>query len=127
VDPAEGCVHVEFIDTLKVPQFQEFLERVIDLYRDKGKIIMILDNARAHHAKFLQPFLEKVKDILELMFFPPYSPNLNPIEHFWKFMCKNVTHNTFFSTFQKFLEALSNFFNKFKLPSTDISSLCRII
>ncbi|MFQ6119146.1 MAG: transposase [Methanosarcinales archaeon] len=44
----------------------------------------------------------------------PYSPNLNPIERFWKFMRKKVTHNTFFETFEQFLEALKTFFQKFK-------------
>ena len=126
VEPFTGRVYGNFIDTLKAPQFQEFLEKVIKFHEDKGKIYMILDNARAHHAKILEPFLEKVKDKLELVFLPPYSPNLNPIERFWKFMRKKVTHNTFFSTFEKFLEALKSFFNKFKFPSAEIMSLCRI-
>lgn len=126
LEPRKGRVYVEFIDTLKAPQFQEFLEAVINFYGKQGKILMVLDNARAHHAKFLKPFLKKVEDKLELLFLPPYSPNLNPIERFWKFMRKKVTHNTFFSTFHKFLEALNNFFSKFKLPSPQLVSLCRI-
>ena len=35
---------------------------------------MILDNIKIHHAKLLKPFLEDVKDRLELMFLPQYSP-----------------------------------------------------
>lgn len=126
LDPQKGRVYVEFIDTLKAPQFQEFLEGVIKFYREAGKIVMVLDNARAHHAKFLKPFLEEVKDKLELVFLPPYSPNLNPIERVWKFMRKKVTHNTFFSTFTKFLEVLKSFFNRFKSLAPELISLCRI-
>lgn len=44
---------------------------------------MILDNARAHHAKLIQSFLEENKSRLELIFLPPYSPELNLIEGLW--------------------------------------------
>lgn len=44
---------------------------------------MILDNAKIHHAKLLKPFLEDFKDRLELMFLPPYNPELNLIEGLW--------------------------------------------
>ncbi|MBE0340366.1 hypothetical protein E4V51_03100 [Paenibacillus sp. 28ISP30-2] len=40
---------------------------------------MILDNSRIHHAAGLQPFL-KEHPRLRLVFLPPYSPNLNPVE-----------------------------------------------
>lgn len=45
----------------------------------KGKIVMVLDNARIHHAKLLQPFLLENKDRLQLEFLPSYSPKINLI------------------------------------------------
>ena len=41
-----------------------FLELIkATLYHNKnGKIVIILDNAKIHHAKLLKPFLEQVKD-----------------------------------------------------------------
>ncbi len=72
--------------------FLGFLENILSKY-STGKIVMILDNARIHHAKLIQPFLRKVKDRLELMFLPPYSPELNLIEGLWR--CIN---NKFFSS-----------------------------
>ncbi|MEN1988872.1 MULTISPECIES: transposase [Paenibacillus] len=44
-----------------------------------GKIALILDNSRIHHATELQPFLKK-HPRMQLVFSPPYSPNLNPVE-----------------------------------------------
>ncbi len=44
---------------------------------------MVLDNAKIHHTKLIQQFLNKVKDRLELMFLPPYSPEMNLIEGLW--------------------------------------------
>jgi putative transposase len=57
------------------------------------KIYMVLDNVRFHHAKRLKPVLERYKDRIEMVFLPPYSPDLNPIERVWWLMRKKVTHN----------------------------------
>ena len=54
---------------------------------------MVLDNVRFHHAKRLQPILERYKHRIELVFLPPYSPDLNPIERVWWLMRKRITHN----------------------------------
>lgn len=124
VEPLAGKVHVAFTDALKASQFQHFLEGLLTRYRNSGKILLILDNARAHHSKELEPFLEANKDRLKLLFLPPYSPDLNPMEWFWKFLRKQVTHNTFFNTFKKFQRALIKFIRKFKLPSLEIKTRC---
>ncbi|MBG9987359.1 transposase, partial [Facklamia sp. DSM 111018] len=58
--------------------FLRFLQLVLERY-PTGKIVMILDNARIHHAKLIQPFLKEHEDRLELVFLPPYSPQLNLI------------------------------------------------
>ncbi len=67
------CTEEEKYDAMS---FLEFLRKVL-LHYPSGKIIIILDNARIHHVKLLCPFLEENKDRLELMFLPPYSPELN--------------------------------------------------
>ncbi len=124
VDPLAGRIHVAFSDTLKAQQFQHFLEGLLSRYKDAGKILVVLDNARAHRSKELKPFLETNKNKLKLLFLPPYSPDLNPMEWFWKFLRKQVTHNTFFGTFKNFQRALIKFIRKFKLPSIEIKSRC---
>ena len=124
VNPLKGKVHVAFSDTLKAQQFQHFMEGLLVRYKDAGKILLVLDNARAHHSKELEPFLKANKDKLKLLFLPPYSPDLNPMEWFWKFLRKQVTHNTFFDTFKNFQRALIKFIRKFKLPSIEIKTRC---
>lgn len=74
VEPLVGRVPMAFSDTLKADQFQHFLEGILTRYPDAGKILLILDNTRAHRSKELKPFLEAHKEELELMFLPPYSP-----------------------------------------------------
>ncbi|MDT2193661.1 transposase [Paenibacillus larvae] len=41
-----------------------------------GKLALFLDNAQIHHAKLLRPFLSEGKNRLELVYLPPYSPQL---------------------------------------------------
>ena len=55
-----------------------------------------MQDARIHHAKLLQPFLKEHENSLELMFLPPYSPNLNLIEGLWKWIKEKVGYNGFF-------------------------------
>lgn len=64
------CIEAETYDAVV---FLEFLKKVQAHY-PIGKIVMILDNARIHHAKLIQPFLEENRDRLELVFLRPYSP-----------------------------------------------------
>jgi putative transposase len=124
VEPLVGRVHVAFSDTLKAEQFRQFLEGLLARHENAGKILLVLDNARAHRSKELEPFLEANKDKLELFFLPPYCPDLNPMEWFWKFLRKQVSHDTFFDTFKKFQRALIKFIRNYKLSSLEIKSRC---
>jgi len=44
--------------------------------------MIILDNFRSHHAKLTTETAEKLN--IELIFIPPHSLHLNPIEYIWK-------------------------------------------
>ena len=48
--------------------------------RSPRGMVVVLDNARYHHAKLLRPLLSAHRQHLELHFLPPYSPQLAPIE-----------------------------------------------
>jgi transposase len=124
VDPIEGKVHLAFSEGLKTLQFQHFLEGLLARNPNAGKLIIVLDNARVHHSKDLTPFLDANKNRLELIFLPKYSPDLNPMEWFWKLLRKTVTHNTFFGNFKEFQRALIKFTVKHKSSSPEIKSRC---
>ena len=124
VDPFGGDLCVGLSESLKADQLILFLELLIRHYASKEKIIVVLDNARAHHATTVQEFAKIHEEKLELMFLPPYSPRLNPIERVWRKLRKAVTHNHFFETFEKFLRAIARFFVKFKKLPKKIRSLC---
>ena len=44
-------------------------------------MVVIIDNARFHKSKKVIELIESVG--CRIIFLPPYSPDLNPIEHHW--------------------------------------------
>jgi transposase len=126
VNPLEGTVHTTSTKKHTAKTFKRFLVKLIHRYKNKKKIILYLDNAPIHHSRIIKRFVELLKGRLELIFLPPYSPELNPIERFWKYMRKMVTHNTFYKTFEEFDAALRKFLEKFKSKSAEVLSICKI-
>jgi len=57
---------------------------------------MISDNAKVHHAKLLELFLQENKDRLQLVFLPPYSPKLNMIKGLWGWLKSDAINNVFY-------------------------------
>ena len=83
------------------------------------KIYVVIDNYRIHFAKPVLAFLQAHQDRIELVCLPTYSPKLNPVERFWKHLRRRVTHNTFFQTIERLLEAITGFFQEMAvLPDT---------
>lgn len=78
LDYITGMVYCEEYERYYANVFLKFLENILSKY-PTGKIVMILDNARIHHAKLIQPFIIKEKYRLELMFLSSYRPELNLI------------------------------------------------
>jgi transposase len=104
--------------------FLSFLEKVVEKYVGE-KIVMILDNARIHHAKLIQPFLDTHKDTLQLLFLPPYSPNLNLIEGLWGWLKKSVIYNVFYSSVDDIRKAVQTFLTEIsKNPMQIVDRLC---
>lgn len=115
------CVEEERYDAVT---FKRFLVKVLAHY-PTGRIVMILDNARIHHANYLQDFLEANEERLELVFLPPYSPELNLIEGLWKWLKESVINNIFFPNVQKIILKVREFMVDVNQRSVEvINRLC---
>ena len=71
------------------PCMQIFLDEVASRHPDE-RILMVLDGAGWHQSESL-----RLPTNLRLLKLPPYSPELNPVEHLWdelreKFFCNKV-------------------------------------
>lgn len=84
------------------------LFKKIEAYnKEADTIYAIADNARYYRAKLVNEYLETSK--IEIIFLPPYSPNLNLIERLWKYFKKNVLYNEYYEKFEEFKLACKNF------------------
>lgn len=119
-----GEIYCEEHESYDAKVFLMFLENVLAKHPE-GKTILILDNARIHHAKLLKTFLKENKDRLELMFLPPYSPNLNLIEGLWKWLKEKVVYNVFYKTVPEIRKNIRAFMNEVQAqPENVIQRLC---
>jgi len=89
-------------------------------------MIVVVDNARWHHARALQPWLLRHRKILRLDFLPPYSPELNHIERVWKLTRHLCTHNEYFDVLEKLVEVVENQFQEWVRPNKTLRRLCAI-
>ena len=124
LDYETGHVYVEEHKKYDAEVFLQFLKNVLSQYPN-GKTVIILDNARIHHAKLLKEFLEENKDCLELVYLPPYSPNLNKIEELWGWLKDSVINNVFFHSREEIQKAVQKFIDWVTtVPQMVIDRLC---
>jgi len=67
-------------------------------------ITLIMDNARYQRCNLVKIFAKTMN--VEIVFLPSYSPNLNLIERFWKFVKKKCLYSKYYETFATFKEAI---------------------
>lgn len=84
---------VQFVDGLH----KEYINR-----QKKRKVLLLWDGAPWHRGQ-MRTYL-KGKHWLEIIPFPPYSPDLNPQEHVWKDGREHVAHNSELSLEDKALK-----------------------
>jgi transposase len=68
--------------------FIDFLKRLV--HNAPRKIFLVVDGHPTHKAKKVQKYVASVADRLELVFLPPYSPELNPDELVWNDLKNNA-------------------------------------
>ncbi len=118
-----GEVYVEEHKRYDAEVFRRFLVHILEHYPE-GEIVMILDNAKIHHAKLLKDILD-AHPRLHLEFLPPYSPNLNKIEELWGWMKNSVINNVFFHTCEQIRRAVMGFVDYINTsPLSTIDRLC---
>jgi len=73
-------------------------------------ITLVLDNARYQKCKIVWELAESFD--IELLYLPPYSPNLNLIERLWKFVKKQCLYSKDYSEFKDFKKAITDCLNQ---------------
>lgn len=68
-------------------------------------LTLVLDNARYQRCRLVLDLALSLE--IELLFLPPYSPNLNLIERFWHFVKAETLHAVYYESFAQFKTAIS--------------------
>lgn len=74
-------------------------------------ILLLLDRAPWHFGPDIRAVLE-ANPHLELMYFPPACPDLNPQEHVWELARDAISHNHTYTDFGLLLEDFETFLNE---------------
>lgn len=97
------------------------MEEIRKAYPRKKTIYVFLDNAKYQHAVVVR---ERARTLgIKLVFLPPYSPNLNLIERLWKFLKKQIRTNHYYATFEKFVQAIMDFFQHIHTHDAELKRL----
>ena len=80
------------------------LMRKIALLGLDGPVRLVLDNAKYQRADVVQALAKELG--LELIFLPPYSPNLNIIERLWKHVKSKTLRGEYYENFAAFKTAI---------------------
>jgi transposase len=71
----------------------------------KIPITLILDNARYQKCRLVWELAVELN--IELLYLPPYSPNLQLIERLWKFVKKKCLYSHYYADFETFKSSIS--------------------
>jgi transposase len=123
-----GAINIEtlvpvtgFYDTINAQATIDLFVKIEAKHPDADAIYIFVDNARYYRSCLLKEHVKGTK--IKLIFLPPYSPNLNLIERYWKFFKKKVLNNFYYETFEEFKLACKNFFRRRKKYLPELQTL----
>jgi len=93
------------------PNFICFLEYLLLQRVPDRPLVLVLDNASYHHAVDVQAFLSLFQERVMVVWLPPYSPDLNPIERFWLFLKNEVCANCLYPSLPLLQTAVEQLFD----------------
>jgi transposase len=79
--------------------------------------LIVMDGASWHRSCQL-----KVPENIEIIYLPPYSPELNPVERLWSFVKQHTIKNKFYDSLASLESAVCEFLKQIK-PET-LQSVC---
>lgn len=94
VSPVDGVLDTLILPSVNCACMQVFLDEVASRHLDEN-ILMVVDGAGWHRSQAIS-----LPDNLQLLFLPPYAPELNPVEHLWDDLREKSFHNRVFDSLE---------------------------
>jgi transposase len=117
VSPQDGLLDTLVLPTVNTEAMGIFLAEVSQRHADEW-IVMVLDGAGWHRAKRL-----KVPANMRLISLPPWSPQLNPVEHVWEEVREKWFANRVFDSLSVVEEQLMTALKTLEEDSPRVASL----
>ncbi len=119
VNPKTGEDFTLLLPKVNTDCMNVFLEEMVKKEQDKS-IIMIMDGAGWHSSNDL-----KVPSNIEIIYLPPYSPELNPVERMWLYIKQRTIKNKIYDTIEALEEVICGFLSS-SINEAIIKSVCRV-
>ncbi|WP_447933038.1 IS630 family transposase [Wolbachia endosymbiont of Dactylopius coccus] len=118
VNPRNGENSSLFAPNVNTDCMNIFLEQMSQ-YLGPREAFLVMDCASWHKSKSL-----KVPKNIEIIYLPPYSPELNPVERLWLYVKQNILRNKIYDTIALLESALCKFITS--LTYSTIKQLCYV-
>jgi len=117
VNPATGEDVSLFLPWANTAMMNVFLEAMQEALNGRD-CLLVLDQAGWHSSHDL-----RVPENIELVYLPPYSPELNPVERLWQWLKRHSLRNQFHTSLESVMDAVQQCFQQ--TTPAFLESLCR--
>jgi transposase len=117
VNPVTGEDISLFLPWVNTAMMNIFLENLGTALRGRH-CLLVLDQAGWHTTDML-----KIPINIELVYLPPYSPELNPVERLWQWLKRHSVRNRFYRNLDEVMEAVQSCLQQ--ATDTFLKGLCR--
>ncbi len=116
INPNTGEDYSLILSCVDTEMMNLYLKKFSLAYR-KESIVLVMDQAGWHKSKQLS-----IPRNIKIVYLPPYSPELNPVERFWRFLKKEVLHNFVYESLDELINKLLAFYKT--IDNKVIMKLC---
>ena len=102
VCPSTGEDMSLFLPWANTDMMNIFLEEM-DKFLAGRQCFLVMDMAGWHRAESL-----RVPKNIKIIYLPPYSPELNPVERLWQWLKRHSIRNRFYQTIEDVMDAVQN-------------------
>lgn len=121
VCPAKGQAEGMFFPSLNSEVMNHFLDQLSQGLSVERHRVLILDRAGYHLSKRLV-----IPPNITLIYLPPYSPELNPVENLWHYLRSHYWSNRYYKDLSDVESAAQEAWEMVCLDEEKIQSICSV-
>lgn len=119
VDPKCGNDFTLMLPRVNTDCLNLFLSEMSEAFAGQ-QIIIVMDGAGWHKSQDLV-----IPSNIEIMYLPPYSPELNPVERLWLYIKSHTIKNAVYDTIEILEDAISDFIVQHVNPEL-LKTVCNV-